>query len=215
MRFVRALKLAPAGCALLALALNTAAAQDDAAARKSINQQRLSVEAGFVDQERACQGRFAITACVDEARRERRNALAELRRQASSLDEAQRKQRAERRRVTIRENLVRDEAEQLELARRPVREPRMVPIERPAVPDAENAKPGRSAAPRPTQPRPAASAPAPLSPAARQAQEARSRASFEAQQREAEEHRLQVLKRNAANALKRDPAAPLPLETKP
>ncbi|MDQ6681514.1 MAG: hypothetical protein M3Y67_11215, partial [Pseudomonadota bacterium] len=46
---------------------------------------------------------------------------------------------------------------------------------------------------------------------ARREQEARSRATFDAAQRAAQAHRLEVEQRNSARAAKHKPAAPLPL----
>lgn len=55
----------------------------------------------FAAEERACVSRFAVTACVDEVRARRRDALAPLRDRELRLDEAERQRRADERRQGI------------------------------------------------------------------------------------------------------------------
>jgi|CXWL01.1.fsa_nt_gi hypothetical protein len=52
-------------------------------------------------QEQACQGRFAVTACVEEVRARRREALAPLRESELRLTEAERRVRADERRAAV------------------------------------------------------------------------------------------------------------------
>ena len=70
--------------------------------RDRIARERAAVEARFVEREAACQARFAVTDCVNQARGERREALAPLRRQTIALDDEQRQQRAARRLDEVR-----------------------------------------------------------------------------------------------------------------
>lgn len=183
-------------------------AQSDDAERERIRSERAGVEAAFAAQERACQERFAVTACVDDARRTRRGALAELRRQTTALDEAQRKQRAERRRQAIQDNLAREAAEQRDVPARPARPPQAAPSER-AVPSEREPRSARPAPARPIEARVAT--PTPRAEGNRIAQEARHRSRFEARQRDARIHQDEVKQRNDAAAARRPPAAPLPV----
>ena len=187
-----------------------AAAQSDSADRDRIARDRAGVEQAYLTQERECENRFAVTSCVEEARRVRRNALSELRRQATVLDEVQRKQRAEQRRKSIRDNLARDEAEQRALAERGVREPRIVPMERAAPAPRPGA--GAQQLTPPKRPEPRASAPSvgASGPTSR-ALEIQNRDKYESRQRDAQAHRQDVIRRNEEKAARREPAAPLPL----
>lgn len=82
---------------LAALLPALAAAQDpvdtSAAQRGRIAAERGRVEADYQARERACWGQFAVNDCLSDARAQRRAALADLRRQEISLNDAQRKQR--------------------------------------------------------------------------------------------------------------------------
>lgn len=71
-----------------------AAAEAPAAERARIAAERSKVEARYQHEERACWGRFAVNDCLAESRAKRRSALADLRRQEISLNDAERKQRA-------------------------------------------------------------------------------------------------------------------------
>ncbi|MFZ2651534.1 MAG: hypothetical protein WA210_15670, partial [Burkholderiaceae bacterium] len=84
--------------------------QADPNERETIERERVRVEAAYSQQQRHCQERFAVNSCVDQAKRTRRAALAELKRRTIALDDAQRRQRAERRRQDIRDKVARTEA---------------------------------------------------------------------------------------------------------
>lgn len=184
-------------------------AQPSDVERGRIQRERAAVESAFATQERVCQERFAVTACVEDAQRARRSALAELRRQATVLDEAQRKQRAERRRQVIQDNLAREAAEQRDATQRPVREAPVAPGERspPVEREPKAARPAPHKAPDARR----AAVPPPAPAGNRAAQEARHRARFEARQRDVHAHQDEVRQRNEAAAGKRPPAAPLPV----
>jgi len=82
---------------LLALAAGAAHAIDPAeerAERQRIAAERAQAHAAYAQREQACRERFIVTSCLDEAKRERRQALERLRQQEAVLDEGQRKQRA-------------------------------------------------------------------------------------------------------------------------
>ena len=201
--------VAALGVAMLLAWPVTTPAQTETSQRERIARERAEVEAMSARQERECRDRFAVTACVEDARRTRRNDLAELRRQTNALDEAQRKQRAERRRQTIRDNQAQEEAQAKALAQKPAREPRTLPVQRPLATTAETGKTPRANSAKTPQARWQAPLGTPT-PSSARANEAKNRASFEERQREAQAHRDEVTRRNEAQASQRKPAAPLP-----
>jgi colicin import membrane protein len=68
--------------------------QREAADRARIATERAQAEAVFRDQEKACYRKFAVTDCLNAAKAQRRQVLADLRRQEVSINEAQRKRKA-------------------------------------------------------------------------------------------------------------------------
>lgn len=165
---------------------------DDSAERARIARERADVEARFQAQRRECETRFAVTACVDDARAEHRQALQRLRREEGVLDEAQRRQRAAARLAGIEEKQ-RAERERASVQR----------AKGDATPSLQVRSPRQPvAAPRPAS--------APASAPDRTAEEARKRAAFEARQREAREHREQAEQRRAQREKGRKAAEPLP-----
>ncbi len=201
--------LAPLGVAMLSAWPMTTLAQTDTPQRERIARERAAVEATTIQRERDCQDRFAVTACVEDARRTRRNELAELRRQTNALDEAQRKQRAERRRQSIRDNQAQEEAQARDLAQKSVREPRTLPVQRPPAATAETGRTPRANSVKPPQARSQAPVGTPT-PSSVRADEAKNRANFEERQRAAQAHRDEVTRRNEELAARRKPVAPLP-----
>jgi hypothetical protein len=165
-------------CGLLALA---PAHADDRQERARIARERAEATQRFEQRQQECEQRFAVTACVDEARAEHRQAMLRLRSQESVLDEAERKRRASQRMAAIRDKVSAEAAR--DAAPRPVRPaPPMnvtAPRQKPAAP------------PAPARPASAASSPD------RSAQEARSRERFEKRQREAQAHRDEAARRQA------------------
>ena len=69
--------------------------------RSRITAERKAMAAQFAAEEKACAERFAVTACVDDVRVRRREALAPLRERELKLDEADRQQRAQERRSAV------------------------------------------------------------------------------------------------------------------
>lgn len=70
---------------------------DEAAERARISAERGRVEADFGQAQQACYARFAVSDCIAAARSRRRDALADLRRQEVTLNDAERRRRAEER----------------------------------------------------------------------------------------------------------------------
>ena len=97
--------------ALLALAAACAAvpgrSQDvpdsETAQRARIAAERAQVEANFKTQEKSCYRKFAVNECLSAARALRREALADLRRQEVSLNDADRKRQGAQRQREIEE----------------------------------------------------------------------------------------------------------------
>ncbi len=81
---------------LLSLPIASQAQDDEAAAAQlaRIASERSVAESAFRAQEKACYGKFAVTDCLNAARAQRREKLADLRRQEMSLNDAQRKRKA-------------------------------------------------------------------------------------------------------------------------
>jgi colicin import membrane protein len=73
------------------------AAPQDVAERSALQQERERITAQMTQQEAACQQRFAVTACVDDVKQRRRQALAPLRERELHWEDADRKQRLHRR----------------------------------------------------------------------------------------------------------------------
>ncbi len=67
---------------------------DPAAERARILQERVQVESTLRQAEQDCLQRFFVTPCVEEARRQQRGVLANLKQRENLLDDLQRKQRA-------------------------------------------------------------------------------------------------------------------------
>lgn len=178
-------------CGLLAC---IPAQADDRQERARIARERDEATLRFQQRQRECEQRFAVTACVDEARAEHRQALLRLRGQESVLDEAERKQRAAQRMAAIREKVSAEAAR--DASPRPVRPAPAMQVREPRQ------KAASSAISRPAT---AASAPE------RSAQEARSRERFEKRQREARADRDEAARRRAERTKPgKSPGAPLP-----
>lgn len=65
------------------------------ARRAAIMAERTRLEAGFVQEEALCYGRFAVNSCLDKVGSKRRQAMGELRRQEILLNDEERKDRGE------------------------------------------------------------------------------------------------------------------------
>jgi hypothetical protein len=83
---------------LFALAFAAAAVHaqvpDAAAERERIKAERGAAEARYKEAQKACRQKFAVTDCLDKARREHNTATDELKRQEHVLNDAERRKRA-------------------------------------------------------------------------------------------------------------------------
>lgn len=103
-------------------------AQLDAATEKArIAQERSAADQRLHEQEKACAARFAVTSCVEAARKAHRDALAPLRQQEFLLDDAQRQQRAAQRRVELQEKAAQTKGDIVLPGTQPVAADDMVP----------------------------------------------------------------------------------------
>lgn len=173
----------------------------DASERRRIARERAEAEARGRAAEAACAREFAVSACLRQARSERRTTLRQLDRQQALLEEAQRKQRAAQRLARIRE---RQEA----AAREPARPPVEVRSRNPRAPAPEPAA-SQVAGVEAAQALRAASAAAAAS--AADAKAARRAEASAARARKAEAHRAAVEARSRERATQNAPAASLPV----
>lgn len=207
---------------LLALAAAAApavaATSADAAEHARIASERAALEASFAARERECGERFVVTSCVDDAKRELRRALDGLKARQLKLDEARRRARTEERRAELAAKAADDARRERASRADPAAsaaargdglahalEPRHdgvasgVPRSGPPL---DHPGSGFAAGLKGSHAEPAG---------VRQAQEARSRASFATRQRQAAEHREEVLDETIKRASQHRDADPLPL----
>jgi colicin import membrane protein len=192
---------------LVLLAAGPALAQDSGAERARIAAERTQVEARFREQDRACRARFAVTDCIDEAKRERVQALTDLRRQQLVLNDTERKRRAAEHQKDLYERLApqkqqkdadrraraaeeQQQREQQAAGRADKRAAEQA--ERSAKPRVQKELPGRITPQGDARPPRAAQSTQP-DPAQREA----NRLKYEERQRQAEAHRDKALKRAA------------------
>jgi hypothetical protein len=197
-----------------------AAAGADEAERARLGAERSAIEARFAERERECRDRFVVMSCIEDARRERRQKLDALRVRQLQLDEARRRQRTADRQAELAEKAADDARREQERAARAASAPAARGasrgLETPHEPRGEDAA-DRAASPRPARERPVPKAGGPKKPepresaAARREREERSRTDYAARQREAAEHRREVLDKAAERLKNRAPAAPLPV----
>ncbi|RQP23601.1 hypothetical protein [Piscinibacter terrae] len=200
-----------ATCAvLLAICFASTAVQamdpvQESAERDRIKRERDQADATYKAREIECRQRFVVTPCLDQARRDRREALDRLRQQQEVLDEAQRKQRAAQRMDEIRSKVSGDEAKQREAAAQKRRRQRVEPAV--SQPEAAASSP---AAVLKQEPPAAVATPASANASAMEVHEQKAQA-YEKRQKEAAEHRAEVEARNAQRAANgKPPAKPLP-----
>ncbi len=181
--------------ACIALAGLSQAQVDDSARRAAIAAEKQTVQSRYTQAVRACETQFAVTACFDQAKRERRRELNRLAGEQAKLDQAERQRRAAERRARI------DEKQQAAARLGPA--------------------PAASAPPRSTQ-RAARAAAQPASALPRHHQDGDERAAAAAsaaarrqsaavqRRQDTQAHAEAVRRRNAERASQRTPAAPLP-----
>lgn len=176
-----------------------AALADEPADRARLAAERTEVEARYSERAKACQDNFFVTACVDAAHKDRREALDRIRVQQQALDDADRKQRAAERLRRIHEKVGAQSAASA-APTRALREPKQ------RLPVASLNAHGGAA-------KTVTSASAPRA-VKNSEQAAGHRVTAEqARQRQAAEHREAVEKRRIERTNKRPRAAPLPVPT--
>ena len=97
--------------ALAALLGPPARAAGDASERDRLAQERRDIERRYDQQDAECRQHFVVTSCVEEARRARRDALADVTARQIALDDAERQRRAQARRERIERKAERRAAE--------------------------------------------------------------------------------------------------------
>jgi colicin import membrane protein len=201
--------LVGAGAAVVRAQTGDAAAAD---AHQRIAAERAAALEHFAARQRECMQRFIVTACVDDAKRERNETLSRLRRQQNALGDSQRKARAAERTEAIRQKKDAEAAREREATTRADKEPGSRPsIDHPHQTEGPPTT-ASGGSPKPSR-EPEVHGPGPLTKEGQRTaqEEARSRATFDAAQRAAAAHRAEVEERNARRATQRKPAASLPL----
>jgi len=198
-------------CALAALAIAASASVSvlaaDGGERARIASERAEVEKRYADRERECRGRFVVTSCVDDAKRDRRKSLDALRARELKLDEETRRARTEARRAELAAKAAEDaRRDQARAASAPARSGKPFETHPPASGAARSEHEARDR-PLTAADRLGIHPTVRGSEAERREREAASRASFEARQREAAEHRREVEERNVKR-LQEHPASP-------
>ena len=226
--FLAAMSVVGAGGALAADALGAVATSAASASatfateRQRIASERAAAEARFAARERECKTRFVVTACVDEAKGERRDALDKLRARQLGADEVRRRERAAQRQSELAEKAAEDARVEKERAARVAAAGASGAASQPArirVSSPRRGAPPERAASAASASSSRANGPdkvfgfsprAPETAASQQAREARSRAAFEKRQRRAAGHREQSTTATLQRMASKSPAAPLP-----
>jgi colicin import membrane protein len=190
-----------------------------------IADERAAANARFAAQERECRTRFIVSSCIEDAKRERRKELDLLRARQLVVDEARRRERASERRTELASKADEDAKRQAERSARAAsaaasgaasqiaRGPLIAPgrPRGPVSPASDAASAGASAvrARTPTKGLSLGTHP-PTSAAEREAQAARSRATFETKQQRAAEHRDESATQAIRRMSTKTPASSLP-----
>ena len=178
------------------IALGATTAQAQRPEHERLSSERTAANARLTEQERACEEKFVVSACLESARKEHRATLARLRRAELVLDDGERREAAARRRQSIQEKASAQAARASDAASvSPRQSPRATPVPNPPSPAHAGGGPDR---------------PTVLS-ADQRATEERNRANFEARARAAQAHRESVERRNAQRDANGKAAAPLPV----
>jgi hypothetical protein len=202
-----------AASALIAV---VAPARAEESEHASITRERADIEARYAERERECRTRFVVTSCIDDAKRDRRRGLDDLRARQLKLDEERRQEKSAARRAELATKAAEDARRDEERAARAASAPAGRSTGKPLEP--------RRDAPAGDERQPGGTHDHPVAPAERlgikptqrgtaeerRAREERSRASYEARQRAAEEHRRDVTEKTAKRLQEHPPAAPLP-----
>ncbi len=184
----------------------------------AVARERQAVRARHAEAVAACEQRFAVTACVNQAAAQRRKALDALRLREATVNDVQRRERAAARLARLHERQASAAVDAASATARqtPVRQTPDRRAERGGTAASTVAKstrlPPASGRPPPPAPAPSARGPAPARSAAeRRHDEAQARAAYDARQAAAAEHARSVEARNARHAARHAPAAGLPL----
>lgn len=193
--------------------------------RQRVASERAAAEARYAARELECKTRFIVTACIDEAKSERRDTLDKLRARQLGADEVRRRERAAARQSELSEKAAEDARVEKERAVRAAASSSSGAASQPARIRISSPRRGASAD-RASSAASAASAPAARSggpdqvfgfsphtagtAAARQDREARSRAAFEKRKRQAAEHREEATTATLRRMASKSPASPLP-----
>jgi colicin import membrane protein len=196
----------PARSLLLALLPLAAAAQDAreiAAERQRIQDERSRIEAAFLDEQKDCYQRFAVTGCIQAARARRREVMSDLRRQEIGLNDLERKQRTAERLRELEDKEVQQ--------RRELEERRAKGQEEQAARDQREAEKAQKATQAASAAQARAAARAGKQPAPKQAIDGpANQQRYEQRMEEAREHRAKVEQRAAQSG-----KAPRPLPVPP
>lgn len=179
------------------------ASADASLQRQQIAERRAAIEQRHHADELACQPRFRVTDCLNQARAVHRQALAQLQPYSPALDDAERQQKAAQR---LQAQQWRQGSALDRQPIRPVRQssvasnaPNPLPASAPApAAAAELAVPAHQADSRPTA-------------AAERSREQRRRAQYDKRQAAAQEYQRQLAARQARFDSKHKPAAGLPV----
>ncbi len=192
------------------------------AERSRLVQERATIDATYSARVTECQQRFVVTSCVEDAKRDRRHGLDALRSRQIAIDELRRKERSVARRSELSTLAAEQARREGERASRPAAQASApVAVHDEPIRSPQSRRPSKERASGSKRPAARASAVEPgakgTGAAERAASEARSRATFAARQRQAAEHREDVLEKAAKRARQHRPAAPLPIpkEIKP
>jgi colicin import membrane protein len=216
-----------AGIAFFADASSASAAVDASAGEQSaLASERAAAEAKFAARDQACRQRFVVSACVADARRDRRIALDALRIRQRALDDAERQERASERRADLAAKSLEDgrreaaragEADPASSAASAL--PKGRPFESPHADKTGKAAAAASAASSGRAAKHAGSErkapPAAADPALRKSREERSREAFTIRQKQAAQHREEVIDAAIRRMKKHPPGSSLPLPGAP
>ena len=200
-------------CAMTALAVCFAVAHaSDSSERERINKAKSDANAKLAQKEQECQERFAVTDCVLAARKEHRLVVEPLRKELLTLDDKERKQRADERSERIR---AKTEAASAAAAASAASSD--LPAVRPKIRSAEAASASQIGASAVAMPAASSAMPPlvvkidkPITPKAQTPQPG-SEDYQTLRVRQAEERRAAVLKKNAERDASKPPSKSLPL----
>ena len=216
-----------AALVILASLVSPAQAQD-LPERERIAAERRQVEANFNAAQAACQGRFLLTQCLDQAREERRLAMDSLQRRQLEIDDLARRERSAQRLQAVQQRAL---AARAASGSKPGQvlgpaagsasgHSAALPAELPqaSAPSRRNTRPQAEPASAPwpaATPGAAKASPAAAVTAATAQRAQRSQADYQRRQNEAAAHRAAVQARNQRQDADRPPATGLPVPAAP